>query len=377
MINAIGGTVVILGTGATCGSGYTRNGNRLPGDRGFFGNPGVGVLMGHRHAALDMMLNSFRRLYGAEDLESVGLEEVWTFLEFAGNGLFRDAVDLTEERALWLQAIRKDETRTEDEHCQPRKWREDRTQPSAAEMNLLLVAGWDLRRLLSRVYGQLSPPENDNRYEALLRKYEITKDATTTFISLNYDTVLEDALHRASISWHYRYVSTESKREPAGVRILKPHGSLNWRFRGNEPRVQISTDYSLEPVACRSYEINQFEEALIVPPTQIKQTITVAETQVPEITGLFTSIWQDMMETLATASRVFVIGYSFPPTDLHLRTLLHLALRKREFRPFDEVVCCTKADGQEGAVFSNAARFLPARSFRLRDQGFQALVGSI
>jgi hypothetical protein len=170
-------------------------------------------------------------------------------------------------------------------------------------------------------------------------------------------------------------VPTTIERQPAGIRVLKPHGSLNWRFQGNQPSVEINTDYSLEPVVCHSYEDNRFEEALIVPPTQIKQAITVDETQAPETTILFRNLWQDMTETLAVASRVFVIGYSFPPTDLHLRTMFHLVLRRRAFEPFDEVSCCTRGDGQEGAVFANTVQLLPAKSFRLHAGGFQAFVG--
>lgn len=373
MNDAIKRTVVILGTGATIGSGYTRHGKMLPGDRGFFGNSIVKMLLqSGRFAALDSVLDSFRRWFGG-NVDTVGLEEVWTFLEFAGKGLFRNSVDFKDEIARWLEVVRRPETQLDDEHYLCRRYRAERTMPALAEVDLLLVAGWDLRRLLGRIFDELTPPDS-GLYAALLINYNISHDSTTTIININYDTVLEDALHRNGIPWHYGYVDTTIQREASSLRILKPHGSLNWRSRGNEPSAEITTDYRLAPVDHRCESDNRFEEAMIIPPTQIKQAITVAETQNHVTNSLFTAIWHNMIETLAEASRVFVIGYSFPPTDLHLRTCFHLASFKRQFKPFDEVYCCTKADGGEGLVFANANRFLPSKCFHCHDRGFEDFV---
>lgn len=367
-------TVVILGTGATIGSGYTHSGRGLPGDRGFFGNDVVRSLLKSGHyPALDYMLESFRQLYD-RSLKSVGLEEVWTFLEFAGKELFRGAVSLEQERKGWVEAICKPGAQTLDEHCLCVQCREDQTIPPSKEIDLLLVAGWDLRRLLNRVYDELVQPAACNRYLALLDKYGITKDQTTTLISLNYDTVLESALCHAGIPWHYRHVPTTVLRNPCSIRVLKPHGSLNWRFHGNEPPIEIGTDYRMSPVKCQSRRNNDFEEQMIIPPTQIKQAIMVAETQTPEVRKLFREIWTEAVDALHAASRVFVIGYSFPPTDLHLRTMFHLASRKREFQEFDEVFLCTTTDGEEGRVFANAVRYLKAKSFHLCADGFDKFI---
>lgn len=374
MNDAIKRTVVILGTGATMGSGYTRHGKMLPGDRGFFGNSIVKTMLQSGHfAAVNSVLDSFRRGLGGS-LDTVGLEEVWTFLEFAGKGLFRNSVDFKDETARWLEAVRRPESRLDDEHCLCRRYRADRTLLTRADVDLLLVAGWDLRRLLGRVFDELTPPDL-NVYAALLKKYDITCDSTTRtiIININYDTVLEDALSKNGTPWYYGHVHTTIQRDPSSLRILKPHGSLNWRFRGNEPSVEITADYSLAPVDCRSESDNRFEEAMIIPPTQIKQAITVAETQNPATNKLFTAIWHDMIEALARASRVFVIGYSFPPTDLHLRTGFHLASYKRQFKPIDEVYCCTKADGGEREVFANAKRFLPLAVLSLSSSRFREL----
>jgi len=383
-------TVVMVGTGATIGSGYTRCGHNLPGDRRFFGNPVVRELLeSGRYPTLQLMLESFWKLHPME-LDSVGLEEVWTFLEFAGKKFLRESADLEEQQDGWLEAIRKPESQADDEHCLCKRYREDQTIPPSDEIDLLLLAGWDLRRLLSRVFEDLVPPratlpsdDHANRYKALLETFDIATDDSTIFISLNYDTVLEHALNEARIRWHYRHVHSAVARDRRSIRILKPHGSLNWRFRGNVPSVWIDTAYALAPVGCQSYEVNRFKEAMIIPPTQIKQAIMIAETQPPEVVQLFRAIWKEAVDVLAAASRVFVIGYSFPPTDLHLHTLFRLVGRKRNFEKFDEVFCCTKCDGQERTkndeqdrkdFETTVRRFLPAKDPHFSHDGFEALV---
>jgi hypothetical protein len=95
-----------------------------------------------------------------------------------------------------------------------------------------MLAGWDVRRILTRVYRDLVPPEGNEPYASLFRQLQLgdtsaSKAASTTFISLNYDTVLENALHQANVPWHYMHARTTVPRNPVGVGVLKPHGSLN------------------------------------------------------------------------------------------------------------------------------------------------------
>jgi len=117
---------------------------------------------------------------------------------------------------------------------------------------------------------------------------------------------------------------------------------------------------------------------MIIPPTQLKQAINMSKTQLPETTALLSSIWRSMTDALVDASRVFVIGYSFPSTDHHLRTLFHQVRHTRDrqqTKEYDEVYCCTLANGgQEGLVFENANRFFPAKSFHPHDRGFEDFV---
>lgn len=374
-------TVVILGTGATIGSGYTKAGRRLPGDRGFFGHTGVQELLRFEiFPVLQSVLESFRRAYRLPQRLPLGLEEVWTFLEFADMDIFQHAIDLSQEEREVRQHIRAPESRSDDEHRQISEARADQTLPNGRQLDMLLLAGWDIRRILTRIYGELEPPEDGGPYATLIDKLRLIEErSVTTFISLNYDTVLEHAFTRAKIPWHYPYVPTKVERRPEGVRILKPHGSLNWRFKGNMPPVEIATDYSLEPVRCQSHSDNDFMEAMIVAPTQVKGIITSPKTQTDATNRLFSAIWADSVQELKEASKVIVIGYSFPSTDHHLQTLCHLAFRKREFHEYSDVYGCTLADGQggEGAVFSGLQRQFPAINSHLFANGFDGFVSAV
>jgi hypothetical protein len=378
-------TVVILGTGATIGSGYTKAGRRLPGDRGFFGHTGVQELLRSRtFPALQSVLDSFRLAYRLLRPPPLGLEEVWTFIEFANMGIFRDifrnTIDLLKkEEEVVRQHIRAPESRSDDEHCQISEARLDQTLPNGPPLDMLLLAGCDIRRILTRIYGELEPPEDGGPYAILIDKLRLTEGSATTFISLNYDTVLEHGLTRAHTPWYYPHVYTNVTRSPEGVCILKPHGSLNWRFRGNIPPREISTDYSLEPVRCRYDFDNKFVEAMIVAPTQVKGVITSPETQADVTNRLFPAIWADSVQALVEASKVIVIGYSFPSTDHHLQTLCHLALRLREFRQYSDVYGCTLVDGQggEGTVFSGLQRQFPAINSHLSANGFDGFVSAV
>jgi hypothetical protein len=385
MNEACKNTVVILGAGATIGSGYTRCGKNLPGDRGFFERPAVRTLLS-QCPALEIMLKIFRHECG-QDLRGVSLEEVWTFLEFSVKGVYRKRklANLAQEQEDWLAQIRDPASIDDDEHWYCKHFRQDRTLPSE-KIDMTLLAGWDLRRLLYRVFQEVQAPDAPNVYQRLLKRYGVPRDGTTAFISFNYDTILEHALSQPDpCPWFYVHIPTTVQRELNGVRVFKPHGSLNWLFEGNEPSVEISADYHLEPVGHQSLEVNRFKESMIILPTQLKQVLNFKKTQARKTTKLFGKIRQGMADALAEADRVFVIGYSFPSTDHHFRTLIRWVNHRRQYKKYAHVYCCVgpaidtlkrpdcEEDGRE-QVFANARRFFPAVSFHPHGQGFEAFV---
>lgn len=115
---------------------------------------------------------------------------------------------------------------------------------------------------------------------------------------------------------------------------------------------------------------------MIIPPTHLKQPVNIPETQAPETRELLSKLWKSMADALNSAARVFIIGYSFPSTDHHLRTLFYQVNHERAGTKYREVHCCTRADGgQEGLVFGNANRFFHSGCFHPHERGFEDFVG--
>lgn len=364
-------TVVILGTGATQGSGFTKCNKPLPGDRGFFEHELVKNNL-YKYPALDIMLRLFISTSKNEN-DKISLEDVWTFLEFSSKKQYLNLYNLEDEKKSWLERIGTNIIRT-DEHCDVKKFRELKMIPQNLDkIDMSLLAGWELRLLVSEVYDHFSLA-GKNVFEMFIEKYKINKDNETVFINFNYDTTLETALNDKT-KWYYPHVESKIDRDPNGIRIIKPHGSLNWLLKGNVPSVSIITDYMLNPVRNVSTEVNVFEEAAIIAPTQMKAELNIPETQAEPITKLFSNLWEDMASALVKAERVFIIGYSFPSTDHHIRTLFRLVNKRKKLEEikYTDVYCCTKVDGREGFIFSDVVIFFPCMNgYKLNANGFES-----
>jgi hypothetical protein len=203
------GAVVILEAGATIGSGYTLCGQTLPGDRGFFGNPLVQERLS-KYPALHAMLSFFRKVHGI-DLVGVGLEEVWTFLDFSSRDLYRPLSDLANERNEWLHAIRKPQSTRDDDHYWTRFYPKHRTIPVPNEIDqkLNLLAGWDLRRLVSEIYGAVDAPGDRNIYDLLLTNI---RSCQTTPLLLSASTTISFSSTRSLMRPHRGTIRTSLRR---------------------------------------------------------------------------------------------------------------------------------------------------------------------
>ncbi|TXH03083.1 MAG: hypothetical protein E6R07_13415 [Nevskiaceae bacterium] len=148
-----------------------------------------------------------------------------------------------------------------------------------------------------------------------------------TFISFNYDTLLEDSLSDLGITFGYGLhkgaatsdVSAQAQRGEYQVEVLKLHGSINWGRRGK--RTRRLTQYG-------SYADLRNDGAApeLIPPTWKK----VFQDQLAQV-------WDASVQALRNATRIIVIGFSIPPTDLHFKYLMaaglkdNLSLRKIVF----------------------------------------------
>ena len=141
-----------------------------------------------------------------------------------------------------------------------------------------------------------------------------------TFITFNYDTVLEQALHACGSVVDYGVPAGKLAIDPhaamcrtaghtSATQVLKLHGSVNWAYQGKRgSRPTAYQDYAAVTAAGL--------EPLLVPPTWQKMTHTV-----------LSRVWETALEALTSATRVIVIGFSLPPTDVHFKYLIAGGLR--------------------------------------------------
>ena len=186
------------------------------------------------------------------------------------------------------------------------------------------------------------PPEPYPAFIRLIQDLaERSPDSSgAAIISFNYDLAVDFGLLNADLSIDYGL----GREPPGGVPLLKLHGSLNWvkcskcglvacplakyfeRFPphasvGGEQTTHggISRSHKLELASLRSSyqhcpDGHTSPEPVIVPPTWNKG----------EYHQELASVWGRAARELKEAERLFVIGYSCPPSDVFFQYLYAL-----------------------------------------------------
>lgn len=154
-----------------------------------------------------------------------------------------------------------------------------------------------------------------------------------SIITFNYDCLVEQALSSLGVPWTYGFhgygpivgYSEGAKalgmrigsndipaKEPDTVGLYKIHGSVNWgRKAEKNGQPGITTIYG----SYSDLRPNN-DEVLLVPPSWQKT-----------LTGPVSIAWTEAVKALNTATRIVVIGFSMPPTDIHFRYLLAAGLK--------------------------------------------------
>lgn len=125
-----------------------------------------------------------------------------------------------------------------------------------------------------------------------------------------------------------RYFKHPENALYASRRVLKLHGSINWiyhsgptapfsgpRYIWRQPGDVILERHpqihpTMGPVWTPDYD-GDMAEPLLIPPQLIK----------PLDHPILQTVWSAARETLSTCRRLVIVGYSFPPTDFHVRQL--------------------------------------------------------
>ena len=158
------------------------------------------------------------------------------------------------------------------------------------------------------------------------------------FVTLNYDMILErvffdvdrDLFQKGCLSLDafYKYPIMEIERRIGNPYIrnghceapplLKLHGSANWFWEGVSPSDQIYYVQWNESPDMRKL-LNGLSP-YIIPPVLDKNAFYNH--------NAIKSIWQQAEKILSEADEIYIVGFSFPPTDVSVRFLFQSALRQ-------------------------------------------------
>jgi SIR2-like domain len=147
-------------------------------------------------------------------------------------------------------------------------------------------------------------------------------DRRDTIITFNYDRTVETALRALNVV-PYSYglsgervafqegnteIVSEQLAEEATIRVLKLHGSVNWAIPGDQ-KLTVYGSY------------NDIRERALIP-------ALAAPTWRKDFDGQLSDVWEIAVRSLQTATRIVIIGYSIPQTDLHFKYLLGAGLQE-------------------------------------------------
>ena len=212
------------------------------------------------------------------------------------------------------------------------------TDNEAIEKDAAMAISGTLSLLQAKFYKNNNTIES-NFYDSALRLMlgggdAVDAERKNTFITLNYDTILEQSFTNIGVNFGYGIrVGKPGQLDISAVQptvaekgklplVLKIHGSVNWNTRENEDEEVDNTESSDAPKQRTVYSsfddlINSNGAPYILPPTWRKQ---------PD--WLFGKVWSKAIERLQTATRIIFIGYSFPLSDQHVKYLLTAGLQQ-------------------------------------------------
>ena len=184
---------------------------------------------------------------------------------------------------------------------------------------------WNLtyfRRLIPKLFAT-SLEDKDCRFHQQLAGVARPGD---TFISFNYDCLLDRAVmsqcgRRWSADNGYGFQvndGVEEWHDHAGtgrypvnpIRILKPHGSLNW-----------ASSSAGTTLLANEYAARDADKLVIVPPLWQKSFDDEP----------YQTVWRETRKTLSSVKALFLIGYSLPETDVYTQATLRMDVGPLDF----------------------------------------------
>jgi hypothetical protein len=191
-------------------------------------------------------------------------------------------------------------------------------------------------------------------YDALaLKLLLVDQPERSSVITFNYDTIVEDSIASLGGTFNYGFCGPPERQagvayDDDGLAVLKLHGSVNWSNQAGVLKVFKGYESLRETGAI----------PLIIPPTWNKT-----------IQDRLSEVWATAIDRLSTATKIFIVGFSIPKTDLHFKYLLAAGMRDnfslREIVFIDPAETTIRARATDviasREIENNRVRFVPYR----------------
>lgn len=214
------------------------------------------------------------------------------------------------------------------------------------QQNILLeVSGW---------FHDLMPPRPPDWLKRLVK---VIREEEACVISFNYDLILDRWLFGDELD-----ASSYGFGGTGGVRLLKPHGSLNWFRRESGSHIKKDRKFQLGGAGAGAVDVFRRFRApiskvdrcympVIVPPVFSKKF------EVP----VFDQLWRKVVTAVSTASEVKFLGYSLPSSDFHARFVLRCGFFNQESGVIRKSGMRASATGRAAVTVVNPSREVARR----------------
>lgn len=346
--------VVIYGSGASYDSKYKVRipTNEEPAsplmDQGFFGNNSIVKLL---KSDKYYPIRKFIELY-FEGRDNIGLEELWSAVDLNHKHITLDTYDWNTEtfnNYLYYSNSLSIPYRTMD-----RAYVSETGALSYNRYKFLGDCGRNLKELIYESLSEFILEQEPSNY-FLLHKKIIDSNKLLGYITFNYDLMLEHSLGSLGTNI-FRYINTNEDITSSnflvgtGIILIKLHGSLNWEFIPTGKPVIFKAD-AIQP---QYIDNNNYIEPAIIHPTLFKQEINDDSRVLNPLTQAILSQWKAAIRLLTEADKLLFVGYSFPPTDFHVRRIFQIAMMHRRAKKQNiKILYCGGGNSNDKDIMDN------------------------
>jgi len=208
----------------------------------------------------------------------------------------------------------------------------------------------DLKMLIYKCFSKIALSNScKSNYAILYKKIIKSNSFLLGHITFNYDLTLENSLEKNKIPYRFLGVNDSvwtdyfEQRINSDQLILKLHGSLGWKNIFNCTDIEFDKIPIKPEYAGNSFDVNEFIEPGIVPPTIFKEEINSEKLKNKPLTRLLLNQWRNAINLLVEADKVIIIGYSFPLTDFHVHRIFQVAnmIKRNKNMKKQKVLFCT------------------------------------